>query len=76
MLHEIMELREDIEQPNVTDEKLKPLLEECRQKQDRLCESLTKAFRENDVKEAKYLTACLQYWSKIEEKILEKITEV
>lgn len=75
ILLEIMEIREAIEH-STSDEELKPLLDESRQRQSKLCEELTSAFQGNDMKEAKYLTACMQYWSKIEERILEKITEV
>jgi len=70
-----MEIRETIEHSS-TDNELKPILDECRRKQNHLCDELSLAFRENDMKKAKYLTACLQYWSKIEERILDKITEV
>lgn len=72
---EIMELREQIEHSSA-DSELKPILHDCRTRQSELCEELTKAFQNDDVKEAKYLTASLQYWNRIEERILEKITEV
>lgn len=75
ILLEIMEIREAIEH-STSDEELKPFLDECRQRQSTLCKDLASAFQVNDMKEAKYLTACMQYWSKIEERILEKITEV
>lgn len=74
-LMEIMDLREQIEQCS-TDKELKPILDNCRIKQSELCDELSGAFKEGDVKKAKYLTACLQYWSRIEERILDKITEV
>lgn len=72
---EVMEIRERIEK-ETTDEELRPLLDDCKIKQSELCNELTRAFHESDIIEAKYLTACLQYWSRIEERILDKITEV
>lgn len=70
-----MEMREAIEQAS-TDEELKPLLQSCRSKQKEVIDALAVAFRETKVEDAKYLTASLQYWSRIEEKILDKITAV
>ena len=71
---EIMEIRETIENC-ANDVELRPILEECRQKQNELCEQLATSFDE-DINKTRYLTACLQYWKRIEETILEKITEV
>ncbi|KAL3795449.1 hypothetical protein HJC23_000807 [Cyclotella cryptica] len=74
-LLEIMEMREAIEHAS-NDEQLKPLLQTCQSKQAEVIDDLAVAFREKNVKDAKYLTASLQYWSRIEERILEKITVV
>eukprot|EP00956_Cyclotella_meneghiniana_P042196 scaffold248391_cov70-Cyclotella_meneghiniana.AAC.4 len=71
---EIMEIRETIENSK-TDAELRPILEECRHKQNSLCEQLTASF-DDDIHKTRHLTACLQYWNRIEETILEKITEV
>jgi DnaJ-domain-containing protein 1 len=70
-----MEMREAIERAS-TDEQLKPLLQSCQSKQKEVIDELAVAFRENRVDDAKYLTASLQYWSKIEERIMEKITAI
>lgn len=70
-----MEMREAVEQAS-TDEQLKPLLQSCQSKQKEVIDALTIAFREKKVEDAKYLTASLQYWSKIEERIRDKITSI
>lgn len=70
-----MEMREAVEQAS-TDEQLKPLLQSCQSKQKEVIDALTIAFREKNVEDAKYLTASLQYWSKIEERIMDKITSI
>ena len=74
LLH-ILEMREAVEHAS-TDEQLEPLLRSCQSKQREVIDELAAAFREKNVEDAKYLTATLQYWSKIEERILEKITAV
>ncbi|KAL7483895.1 hypothetical protein ACHAW6_009535 [Cyclotella cf. meneghiniana] len=71
----VMEMREAVEQAS-TDEQLKPLLQSCQSKQKEVIDALTIAFREKKVEDAKYLTASLQYWSKIEERIRDKISSI
>lgn len=73
LLMEIMEIREEIADASTYAE-LKPLLEECHTKQTELYEQLADAFQNDKVDNARYLTAKLQYWNRIEEKIAEKIS--
>ena len=72
---EMMELREAIEDAS-TDEELRPILKSCQEKQSELCTELAGAFREERIDDAKALAAKLQYWNRIEETIMEKISEV
>ena len=75
LLLEIMEVREEIEDASC-DKELRPLLQSCQVKQNELCEQLAAAFREERIDEAKYLTAQLQYWYRVEETIMDKISSV
>lgn len=70
-----MEAREEIESAT-SDDKLRPLLQSCQKQQSELCQELAKAFREERIDDAKYLTAKLQYWKRIEETIMDKISVV
>ena len=73
-LMEIMEAREEVDHAS-TDAQLKPLLKACQIRQSELCQELEKSFNNDyNVDEAKLQTAQLQYWRRIEEKILDKIT--
>ena len=72
---EVMEIREEIEHAS-SDDELRPILKSCQEKQSDLCLELAEAFREERIDDAKALTATLQYWNRIEETILEKISEV
>lgn len=73
-LMEIMEAREGVEHAS-TDAQLKPLLKACQIRQSELCQELEKSFNnDHSVDDAKLQTAQLQYWRRIEETILDKIT--
>jgi molecular chaperone HscB len=72
-LMEIMEAREEVEHAS-TDAQLKPLLNACQLRQSQLCLELEKSFNDHSVDDAKLQTAQLQYWRRIEETILDKIT--
>jgi molecular chaperone HscB len=72
-LMEIMEAREEVEHAS-TDAQLKPLLKACQTRQSELCKELEKSFDDHSVDDAKLQTARLQYWRRIEDTILEKIT--
>jgi len=73
-LMEIMEAREEVDHAS-TDAQLKPLLKACQIRQSELCQELEKSFNNDyNVDEAKLQTAQLQYWRRIEETILDKIT--
>lgn len=73
-LMEIMEAREKVEHAS-TDAQLKPLLKACQIRQSEVCQELEKSFNsDHRVDDAKLQTAQLQYWRRIEETILEKIT--
>ncbi|KAL7467605.1 hypothetical protein ACHAXS_007864 [Conticribra weissflogii] len=70
-----MEIRENIENAS-TDEELRPLLDSCRSKRDDICDRLAEAFREERLDDARFLTAQLQYWNRIEETVLDKISHI
>lgn len=68
-----MEIREEIEHAS-SDEELRPILKACQKSQSGLCDELAIAFREERIDDAKSLTAKLQYWNRIEETIIDKMT--
>lgn len=68
----IMELREEVEDAKSENE-LKELLKNNRERMSETCQKLSIAFGENDLMEAKRLTAMLQYWKRIDELIIEKL---
>ena len=70
---EVMEIREEIEHAS-SDEELRPILKACQKSQAELCDELAIAFREERIDDAKSLTAKLQYWNRIEETIIDKMT--
>ena len=75
LLVTIMTIREEVDSA-ATDNELRPILHCCREQQDEICEKLALSFRKGQMKDAKYLTAELQYWKRIEETIIEKMKSV
>ena len=75
LLMEIMEAREEVDDAS-SDDELRPLLKSCQEQESKLCLELAKAFQEKRIDDAKSFTAKLQYWNRIEEKIIEKISSV
>lgn len=75
LLLEVMEIREQIENAS-TDDEMKPILQSTVARRDELIGQLATAFREKRISDAKLLTAKLQYWSRIEETIVNKMTSV
>ena len=75
LLLEIMEVREEVEHAS-SDEELRPILKSCQKQQSELCKELEKSFHEEHIDDAKYQTAKLQYWNRIEETIMDKIKSV
>jgi len=75
LLFEVMEIREQIEDSS-TDEELRPILQSSIKKKDELIGQLAEAFGEGRVEDAKRITAKLQYWARIEETIVDKMTSV
>lgn len=71
-LMEVMELREEID--NTTSEvELKKLFADNKERMNNTCEKLGVAFSQNDLQEAKRLTAMLQYWKRIDELITDQV---
>lgn len=75
LLLEVMEIREQIENAS-TDDEMKPMFQSTVARKDELIGQLATAFRENRISDAKLLTAKLQYWTRIEETIVNKMTSV
>ena len=75
LLFEVMEIREQIEDAS-SDEELRPILLSSLAKKDEVIDQLEEAFREVRIDDAKRLTAKLQYWARIEETIVDKMTSV
>ena len=73
LLFEVMEIREQIEDAS-SDEELRPILQSSLKKKDELINQLAEAFREGRIDDAKRITAKLQYWARIEETIVGKMT--
>ena len=74
-LMEIMELREEVDDKN-SDDDLKILLQQNRIRIKDTCSDLSLAFEKRDLSSAMKLTGILQYWNRIEEKIVDKISSV
>ena len=75
LLVTIMTVREEVDSAS-TDSELRPILQSCREQQDEICEKLSVAYSKGRMKDAKYLTAELQYWKRVEETIIEKMHSV
>lgn len=73
LLMKIMELREEVEEASL-DEELRPLLQSCEESIRELCEGIDDSFRAERIEDAKLLTAKLQYWKRIEDRIIDKIS--
>jgi len=70
----VMELREEVDLATTqNNHELKSIREENSKRIREVCHEIGIAFDENNLDEAKRLTAMLQYWNKIEEEILEKV---
>jgi len=74
-LFEVMEIREQIEDAS-SDEELRPILQLSLAKKDEVIDQLAEAFRYGRIDDAKRYTAKLQYWARIEETIVDKMTSV
>lgn len=75
LLFEVMEIREQIEDAS-SDEELRPILQSSLKKKDELIHQLAEAFQEGRIDDAKRITAKLQYWARVEETIVGKMTSV
>ena len=81
-LLEVMEIRQNIEDVVVNeskermDEKLRPIWTENQQAIQTTIAHMEEAFEKNDLEEAKKLTAQLQYWFRVEETIVEKMSVI
>mmetsp|Transcript_2256 Transcript_2256/g.2552 ORF Transcript_2256/g.2552 Transcript_2256/m.2552 type:complete len:210 (+) Transcript_2256:100-729(+) len=73
VLMNVMELREEVDDAK-SDDKLKHLLDMNKERIRETCDNLGLAFEKGDLKNAKRFTAMLQYWNRIEEMIIEKIS--
>lgn len=71
-LFEIMELREEVEDAKSKAD-LQKLLADNKERTNDTCEKLGISFANNDLADAKRLTAMLQYWKRIDELIIEKL---
>lgn len=75
LLFEVMEIREQVEDAS-SDEELRPILQSSLAKKNEVIDQLAEAFRDGLIEDAKRLTAKLQYWARIEETIVDKMTSV
>lgn len=73
LLMKIMELREEVEEASL-DEELRPLLQSCEESIRELCKGIDNSFGAERIEEARLLTAKLQYWKRIEETIVDKMS--
>lgn len=71
-LMEIMELRETIDETS-TDDELKLLLNDNDSKIKALSTELSESFQSGDLDTALKLTAMMQYWTRVDETIREKM---
>lgn len=72
LLMEVMEAREQVEESN-DPATLQQLLYSNKERQQRLVKALSKAFKEDDIKEASSLTHQLTYLVRLEKEILKKL---
>ena len=77
LLMEVMELREEIDEASDDADILRTLLGQNEERMERVVKLLAEAFDgRGDMEEARRLTAQLQYWKRIEEKIVDKLSTV
>lgn len=76
LLVEVMEIREEISAAEMDADVLRTLLSENSERTDATVEALGRAFQDEDFDGARRLTARLQYWRRIEEKVSEKLSLV
>jgi molecular chaperone HscB len=77
LLMEVMEIREEIDNASDDAEILRTLLAQNEERIERVVMLLREAFdRRDDMEEARRLTAQLQYWKRIEEKVVDKLSTV
>ena len=77
LLMEVMELREEIDEASDDADILRTLLGQNEERMERVVKLLGEAFDwRGDMEEARRLTAQLQYWKRIEEKIVDKLSTV
>ena len=77
LLMEVMELREEIDEASDDVDILRTLLGQNEERMEKVVKLLGEAFDgRKDMEEARRLTAQLQYWKRIEEKIVDKLSTV
>ena len=77
LLMEVMELREEIDEASDDADILRTLLGQNEERMERVVKLLGEAFDwRGDMEEARRLTAQLQYWKRIDEKIVDKLSTV
>ena len=77
LLMEVMELREQIDEASDDADILRRLRGQNEERMGRVVKLLGEAFDgRKDMEEARRLTAQLQYWKRIEEKIVDKLSTV
>ena len=76
LLMEVMEIREEIDDAEEDAEVLRKLLVQNEERIGNTCTELADAFESDNMDEARRLTARLQYWKRIEEKIVDKMSTV
>ncbi|CAH1233691.1 HSCB [Branchiostoma lanceolatum] len=72
LLMEVMEANERLGEAE-TEEEVRSVAEENREKLDRLCKELSDAFDEGDISNAKDILTRMQYYSNIEDKVKERL---
>ncbi|XP_035690448.1 iron-sulfur cluster co-chaperone protein HscB-like [Branchiostoma floridae] len=72
LLMEVMEANERLGEAE-TEEEVRSVAEENREKLDRLCKELSDAFDKGDVSRAKEILTRMQYYSNIEDKVKERL---
>ena len=76
LLMQVMEIREEIDEADDDADILRQLLVQNEERMGDTCTELADAFEVDNLDEARRLTARLQYWKRIEEKIVDKLSTV